>query len=275
MNKIETTEQYRELMASAKQNGWRLSNCYFLPRDVEAKVARGNLYSEVLANGLLLIEDEGTFFRCFFYFDRELSGSEWKPAKDAVVEIPFSGAMNEAQQIQVQRVEEMGFRLGRESSMMTLAADSVAESAFRGDDPAGCRTAEPADATQIAELLSNAFNPMYSYLPDREQLREAIDTQRVFVIGSGANVFGALLSTVEKNSATISQVVIHPEHRGKGYGNRLLDHYHRHYAGAVKQYQHWVDINNTGAVAMYKKNGYEFALRKANEYILLTGGSDQ
>lgn len=50
----------------------------------------------------------------------------------------------------------------------------------------------------------------------------------------------------------------------------ILKAYHDRYKTEVMSFNHWVDLNNIAAVNMYRSFGYEFNLRKANEYILIT-----
>lgn len=272
MNKIETIEQYREITAAAKQRNYRLTNCFFFPKDTERKIARGNLYVEEITDGFLLIEDEAGFWRCYYYFAPDATERVWKPDKDTVVEVPFSNAMNESQLLQVKQLEKLGFCLGRESGMMAVPAEKAVIPELDEDRRSLCRPAEECDAGQIGRMLREAFNPLYSFLPDESGLAEAIGSKRVFVVAEGADVCGALISSFEKNTASINQVVVDPAHRGKGYGDLLLDSYHRYYRSDAKQFQHWVDLNNVKAVSMYRKHGYEFTIRKANEYINLIGG---
>ena len=62
MWKIESLEQYNQLIDRAEQQGFALTNCFFLPAAVQKKVEDGTLYGLEFGSGLLLLDDNGGFF---------------------------------------------------------------------------------------------------------------------------------------------------------------------------------------------------------------------
>ena len=265
MIKIQTEEQYKETITTAKEQGLKLSNNYFFPAEINRKISEGSLFFLSIDKGLLLLDDKGLFYRCYYYL------SESKPGlieldKDAVIEFPFTGEIKERLMIQKKLIEDMGFQLGRESGMMSVSPDDVK----RIDDKNRyfCEMAQKEDINQIITLLNSCFNPLYSFLPETKELEIAIQKETVFVIHEGKEVAAVLLSEIEKNNATIKQVAVNPQYRRKGLGRTILDAYHKQYRGTVKLFQHWVDLKNTPAVRMYQQAGYTFTLRRANEYIM-------
>ncbi|MBQ9211540.1 MAG: GNAT family N-acetyltransferase [Clostridia bacterium] len=201
--------------------------------------------------------------------------------KDAVIEFPFQGKMNEKQQRQVKMIEELGFSLGRESSMMMRKGEREKRSAVQQQRGEGhelysqkcskqrqeIQYAQQEDAEQILQLLCAAFDPLYSFLPSQKELWDKIEKRQVIAIHEGEQVTACLISNFEKNKASIEQVVVSPQQRGRGWGKELLMMYHAKYAVEASSFQHWVDIHNEPAVNMYVQAGYEFQSRKANEYI--------
>ena len=269
MEKIRSEQEYRSAVSLAKARGYRLSNCFFLPADIRKKTAEGTLSFQSLDDGLLLLDQAGTFYRCYYFLPESFVPRPLKLDRDAVIEFPFSGAMNELQLAQVRMISGMGFHLGRESGMMSVSPEAVVFfSEGQPEDPrAGL--AEEGDIPQILDLLNRCFDPLYAFLPDEEELQAAVRNGQVLVVREKPRrIAAALYSGRERNTAVIRQIAVEPLRRGNGLAGCLLDGYHRMYRKEVSLFRHWVDLRNSPAVSMYRKAGYAFTLRKANEYVL-------
>ena len=275
VNKFTSKEQYRSIVSVVKERGCRLTNCFFLPTELDNKIQEGILLYEDIDTGILLLEDRWSFYRCYFFLDSSETPKPIVLDKDAVVEIPFNVAPNEGQQLQIRKVESMGFKLGRNSGMMSCLPEEIVKLRLPLDCLSLCQFAEVQDATQILEMLTETFNPLYSFLPSEKELLLAIEGGFVFVLKKDNEVIGTLVSSLKKNVASIKQLVIKQKYRGFGLGNILLNKYHNHYSATAKYFQHWVDLNNSSAISMYKKYGYRFAVKKAKEYVLISGGYEK
>ena len=99
---------------------------------------------------------------------------------------------------------------------------------------------EPAtidDLPQLADLLYDLFSQEADFIPDREkQIRglrlilEQPNRGRIFVLRNQARIIGMInllitISTAEGGFVLILEdLVVHKDHRGQGYGSRLLEH---------------------------------------------------
>jgi GNAT superfamily N-acetyltransferase len=99
---------------------------------------------------------------------------------------------------------------------------------------------EPAtidDLPQLADLLYDLFSHEADFVPNKEnQLRglrlilEQPNRGRIFVLRNGTRMIGMInllitISTAEGGFVLLLEdLVIHSDHRGQGYGSRLLEH---------------------------------------------------
>jgi len=99
---------------------------------------------------------------------------------------------------------------------------------------------EPAtidDLPQLADLLYDLFSHEADFVPNKEnQLRglrlilEQPNRGRIFVLRNGTRMIGMInllitISTAEGGFVLLLEdLVIHSDHRGQGYGGRLLEH---------------------------------------------------
>lgn len=267
MDKILSYEQYRERLARARASGYRSSNCFFLPAAVREKIAAGSLFFLSVENGLLLLEEQESFYRCYYFLSPDQTPAPLRLDRPAVIEFPYQGELNPRQLGQLEQIRAMGFRLGRESALMHADAEEL-RTLSGGDGQSPAAPASLSDAAEILRLFRDCFDPRYSFLPDEEELAAAICDGRVLSIRMDGQLAAALHSGFEKNQASIRQVAAAPAFRGRGLGKAIVQAYHEHYRGSARSFQHWVDLHNLPAVSLYQSFGYTFSFRKANEYIL-------
>ena len=214
----------------------------------------------------MLLEDEKTFYRCYFFLPYEYIPNPVKFDKPAVIEFPYQDQLTENQKKQIAQINGMGFYLGRESGLMSLPSSEV-----RHLDNCSLEyditLADDGDLEPVMELLYKCFDPLYAFLPDTEELLFNISHSQVWVMKSKNEIKAVLNSKVEKNSAIISHIAVSPSCRGCGLGKLMVDTYHHCYADRVRTFQHWVDLNNKPAMNMYTCFGYQITLRRANEYV--------
>jgi GNAT superfamily N-acetyltransferase len=99
---------------------------------------------------------------------------------------------------------------------------------------------EPAtidDLPQLADLLHGLFSQEADFIPNREKqmkglrlILEQPSRGRIFVLRSDSRIIGMInllitISTAEGGFVLmLEDLVVHCDHRGQGYGGRLLEH---------------------------------------------------
>lgn len=268
MQQINTPIQYKELVTEAKKKGFTLSNCFFLPDAIREKTEKGTLFAQWIKNGLLILEDAGTFYRCYYYFSKDEKTEPVTLNKKAVIEFPFASCLSDVQKLQEEQILRMGFSLGRESAQMTALPEEI-QSCSEISSMVQVEYARDEDAENCLNLIRESFNELYAFIPEIDEMRQYIRECRITVIRDKDKPVAVLHCAQQKQFVTIHHVSVARSHRRRGFANTLLSHYHRSYADKVKGFCHWVDIHNEAAVQMYQALGYHFGLRKANEYIKL------
>lgn len=265
---INSAAEYKELVSVAKKRGYTLSNCFFLPDVIREKTEKGVLFAQWITNGLLILEDAGTFYRCYYYLSKDADTEPVVLDKKAVIELPFASSMSDAQLLQEKRILSMGFSLGRESSQMVALPEEISRfSKTRRTVQAAFAKEQEAEA--CLELICAVFDVLYAFIPSLDELTKSIQEKCVWVVRDGDEPIAVLNSEQRKSFAGINHIAVAHTHRGMGIANILLSEYHSFYSDRVKGFCHWVDIHNEAAVQMYLAQGYHFGTRKANEYIKL------
>ncbi len=131
--------------------------------------------------------------------------------------------------------------------------------------PAGAQ-----DLPQLVELLGILFANEEEFAPDAGKQRRALEmiladprVGRVFVAREGARILGmaSLLFTVSTaqggRAALFEDLIVLPEHRGKGIATALLRHVvETARAEGVKRITLLTDRGNKRAQALYRKLGF-------------------
>lgn len=135
---------------------------------------------------------------------------------------------------------------------------------------------EPAtieDLPQLIELVTNLFTISGDFTPDYELQERGLELileqpsrGRIFVVRNDHQIFGMvnLLFTISTARGgfviLLEDVVIHPDHRGQGFGTMLLDHV----AEFAKQ-KHFKRITlltdriSAESQAFFTKRGFEYS----------------
>ena len=131
-------------------------------------------------------------------------------------------------------------------------------------------TAASRDIDQLVELLGMLFENEEEFAPDAAKQRRALEmiladprVGRVFVAREGARILGmaSLLFTVSTaqggRAALFEDLIVLPEHRGKGIATALLRHVvETARAEGVKRITLLTDRGNKRAQALYRKLGF-------------------
>jgi ribosomal protein S18 acetylase RimI-like enzyme len=133
-----------------------------------------------------------------------------------------------------------------------------------------CDSAGPGDLPQLVELLALLFAQEADFTPHEVRQRRALEMiladaslGRIYVAREGERVvaMASLLYTVSTaeggRAALFEDLVVRPEHRGRGFGTALLAHViEQARADGVLRLTLLTDGDNERAQALYRRLGF-------------------
>lgn len=269
---IESFSQYKYYVQKTKKLPNLITNCYLLPNQIKQMIQANRLFVMEKENMILLLEKEDHFFRIYYYLS--LSAKYEKLVFDcpAVIEFVFQHEISENQYKEIAILHTLGFTLGRESARMSVGADYNFPIAKIGC--CNVSRAVSSDADNVLCIIKKYFNPLYAYVPNKDQLLKAIQKESIFIIRQNDEIAALLFAETNQKNVEIRHLVVIERYRSYGFAKQLLQEYHAKYKDMVRLFFHWVDLHNTSALQLYKKFGYSFDGRRANEYVMLNKQTD-
>ena len=142
-----------------------------------------------------------------------------------------------------------------------------------GDDRPRVEPATIEDLPELTELVMNLFTVSGDFTPDRllqerglQLILEQPNRGRIFVVRNDDQIFGMVnllftISTARGGFVLLMEdVVIHPDHRGQGYGTMLVDH-----VAEFAKLKHFKRITlltdriSAESQEFFKKRGFEYS----------------
>jgi N-acetylglutamate synthase-like GNAT family acetyltransferase len=250
---VELKELLQKIAQMRKEPQFQ-TNAFLLPGRLEELLSVPFSQVEVGDHHVAVLAWERRFYRLYYYLSRpdeskgdlrrSLSQHSDAPIVADLVNkpqaIPFSAAI----------LSEIGFRRIETLIRMHLNMDRTMNRPICSEAE---RAAEP-DAREIEELLYQTFNVYVSRLPDRNEIRDLIRYEWIWVIRDGNRIAGlALFKPLPGRQVLLDQLLVRPGFRGRGLGEKLLQTgIARLCAG--KQVFLWA---HTAVVPFYEKYGFE------------------
>lgn len=286
---LQSFEEYQELKrtARARWGAAAVSNCYLLPAQVKEALAEGLLSCIDLADEVTMLLLRRADHYQSYLFARQgacLAGALDELDLPCVMENPFSAkALDDALPPAAQSIQTLaygaGFALGRASHLMLCPAAEAfsragmwpqVEALKLGEHSFSLDVAGPDDAIQVRQLLDANFDPLYSYLPNTEELASGLDSGEYLVLRDETGACVALLHHDETaRVSTIRQLAVSDACRGMGMGTQLVRGYLQRYADGVRRFELWVNDANAPAQKLYTACGYQYAAKRCESYVLV------
>ena len=123
---------------------------------------------------------------------------------------------------------------------------------------------------EIQELSSKVFDKYTSNLPSRNELEDTIRKKEILIIrNKNYNEFlGFIKYSINKNVATIDQLIVKEKARGLKIASKLVNYYLDKVVDANSYRANlWVKVGNKSARKLYENNGYIYENLYSNSYL--------
>ena len=131
------------------------------------------------------------------------------------------------------------------------------------------QTAEDSDLREILELQYLAYQseaalfgnkdiPPLKETPD--ELKEELDKGVILKMTEGDKIIGSVRAFEKDGTAYIGKLMVHPDHRRKGYGSMLLTEIEKCFPG--KRYELFTSTRSKDNIRLYESLGYRIFDRK-------------
>lgn len=111
-----------------------------------------------------------------------------------------------------------------------------------------------------ADLFENRDIP-----PLKQTLDEVIDEYNTGIIlkmlDDAGSIIGSVRAKADKETVYIGKLMVHPQHRHRGYGTRLLNEIERYFP--EKRYELFTSTRSKENIQLYRKSGYKIFKHKA------------
>lgn len=256
MEQLTDIAQYESIVERYRRSGC-LTNDYLQARAGEL-ISRGLLFADCHERNAYLFERKANCCRLYYYLN-DLTASDEINASDSVVvlEILYRGKSFP--------VAEHGFltSLGFKDNLVRDQYAAVYKDLKLSDQRVEGVTVRPADSLDEVSWACTLFNGVFDpysgdFIPEDDFPALFENRQILIAHDESGKRLGALHQTFERNVAWISHVAVLPEVRGRHVGQALLDAYvELNHSSDKSRYMLWVQQQNTAAVDMYRKKGFE------------------
>ena len=130
--------------------------------------------------------------------------------------------------------------------------------------------AEFEDLPEILELQYLAYQSEAALFgskdipPLKETLEEVQEEYKkgtvLKLVTDEGEIIGSVRAYEKDGTAYIGKLMVHPEHRCKGYGSMLLNEIEKYFPG--KRYELFTSTRSVDNIRLYEKNGYRIFDRK-------------
>ncbi len=280
MEKMKTSGEFGELVKTFKrEHKGALSNCFFLPAEVEDMVRRGKLYYEQKPEGLYFLVIEESCARLYYYMDKDAQVSlvlDEEPIgeKAVILDYVFRGEEETAlKKAGCEKWLEKGFRPYKRYRRMECTKGNFhpPENYFEAFHKFRTEKAVYEDYQEISSLWKKSLDVYSTFLLEEQEFKEACEKGEVVAMRLPDGKIFAVAMLIKKGKTVFLQhLSVDPDLRGNGMGKAMFvsnvtsafqDH------GAEKA-NFWVDEANSRAIGMYRKGGFADDGTVSRQFIL-------
>ena len=250
-----------------------LSNACFSPMQLKEIIGAPNTAVKISENGVVILEEEESFVRVYFYFAAEeflgeiLRHASSFTGKPLIAEVIGN---EKATGRVVSALENTGFAEHNRLMRMLRKVDCVTAASSLPVIYAGAK-----DLDNIMQLLYEEFDIYTSHLPQSGSVLESINREEIIVTRKDGSSLAGLAYFESKgiNRKYLYQIVVEKNMRGRGLGETMLSQGLSLFPPNTVC-ELWVEDRNSAAIKLYEK--YDFRKDGMLDYVMiyLNGGKN-
>lgn len=249
------------------------TNSLFMPSELIKHIKKGKLFFEQTENLLQLFLDEGTYFRCYLYYNHNKFSLKYH-GKPCVYEVIYKkGKANDSQVMLKNLLLNAGCKPHLVNRRMTYNLNNYIlkdEQIKINDNIIKAAFADASHAKAIRDLWVNVLPPFNSDIPDVNDLVGEIKNSRIVsILIDGTLVASGKIKIVGRR-ASVWLISVDREYRRMRLGTLLLNKLiNTAYNNGCLSVFLWVSENNYAAFESYKKYGFNEDVYISEEFILI------
>ena len=292
MQPITSSDHFLEVLSSFKREGFvQHASGILTPLELDKNAREGRMFYVSASDFLILLLDQGDFFRsyCFLYREegasaddalaREEETSSLRDAlanvgKPVVVEFSYRSCMPVKLCGIVSFVERIGFAPYRRNARLQLDLANLPEDGEAAlSDELTLRPAAAADLEEVSSLWQSRLDRYQSFVLSGEEMLASADSGCIMLVSDGPRICGAALRRDKGATTTLGPVAVDPGYRRKGIASALYQESLRlaNEAGCFRSLV-WVDQENELGMKFHETFGYKPDGSIIESYIFLSLG---
>lgn len=251
MTKIQHSEEFYTILQEFKKNNRKItSNFYVSPEEFEKLVKEKNVFCIEEEGGIsLLVEYETHVFFYFFYVGAKVSIPLDEMEKPIICEI-FTKNQPEKGIDEVfikERFRQIGiyqrYVLKSENIQEVKSGNSVIR--------------KSGAVNEVWDGIKENFNVLTDHLISQEEMEEKYVGDQFYYCNEESVIEGALIHVTRNNKSVLEYIFVYPKYRRKGVAEELLETWLATYYQSVNKFELWVNLDNKGAIELYKRYGFK------------------
>jgi len=225
------------------------TNFFFSEEEVLLLVQNEKISRMDFDGGVYFFVREENFSRIYYFLEKEKSPEVLPQFKEPII-------LEEVLLAKKERIpsedswRKVGLKPYLERKRLYLLAKNIV-----------CEDRQPIFASEemledIFQLMNESFEPFSSALPTKEALLSDIQNQKIIVSVKNQKLHGFLHFGEIKQGCMLWHIVVTPEARGQGVGEKLLKDWFFVRKDITKKFILWVRTDNPPALRMYEKLGF-------------------
>ena len=265
MEKINSPKEFAALIKDYKKNHKKvLSNCFFLPDEVEYMTKQQKLFVESREDLLCFYTEEADCWRLYYYMEAGMPVAIEKKDKPLILDYVFRG--EEEEKLRASGSESWiraGFAPYKRYRRMECAGEAFCPPVDQEEKLSAypMEFLKETDYHTVQKLWRESLDVYSTLLPEREEFTEFCQKGQLLGMRLSDGEAGAVIIAIPKGrTGFLQHLVVSPEFRGLGMGRTLFCKATEHLLAEEKtqKVNFWVDEENIHAIEIYKRMGYVY-----------------